>query len=563
MLHNLSSFQQYCRRSLVVGDVTAIIGLRAHQDNPWVVERLRMLAGYYDPQPHILVADFGSHGEWQKQLAEICSEANLSYHHVDDQDTFSAACARNLGAAQATTELLFFMDIDCFGEQDLFKRMVALANAINLGGCFDQIINVPLYHLTESTSEQFQEVAKSERSGFLAGALAQASFARPGRIVDYVDPCSNMFLCHRMFFELTGGFNESFRGHGSEDFEFLLRFAVLSQQFPLPSDLGEDHFGPFSEAFFKHRPYKGFRRLFEVMAFQAETAGLRLAHLDHPRPRNTDWHRKNDRDRSRFARQTEGYLSTPYSMLHCDWINRPRRAHTTHREVDALGQLLPLRLAGYHVDGDDLVGPEIHVDVGAAREQSESKSVDSESANMHVVRGILPDSWHYQNGWHRDIPTPAFAEADVSEAQMGVARHYVAALERTRVGKIAHQTCRREFAQSQANGTGEVAFERFVACLIFSRYAFCASSPTGGHDLVYVWNHGNRIATTRAALICPANQRSYVAARLVLNGDENGVGNLAESRLGNRLRKLARNPKRFLRDSRFSSLRWIARNVVK
>ena len=184
-----------------------------------------MLAAHYDPQPNILIVDLGSQELWQKKLASVCESSGFSYHHFADQGTFSAARARNLGAEEAATELLFFMDIDCFGETDLFARMISLANAVNLGGCFDQIVNLPLYHLTESTTKQFCEMSRAERSPFLCGAMARAAVCRPSQIVDYIDPCSNMFLCHRSFFALCGGFSETFRGHGSEDFEFLLRFA--------------------------------------------------------------------------------------------------------------------------------------------------------------------------------------------------------------------------------------------------------------------------------------------------------------------------------------------------
>ncbi len=504
--------------------------------------------------PSFLLQTLALRGRWQKQLADICQQSGFDYHYVNDHQTFSAACARNLGAARVKTDLIFFMDIDCFGETDFFSRIVVSANAINLGGCFDQIVNVPLYHLTESATAQFRNEAESERGASMSRLLANAVLSPPQQIVDYIDPCSNMFLCHRSFFELTGGFNETFRGHGSEDFEFLLRFAVLSQQFPLPQDVGQDHYGPLTRGFYRPRPYRGFRRLFEVMAYQGEIAGLRLAHLDHPRPRSTPWHRQNDRGRKRFEVQTRGYLKDPHSLLACDWLPRAHGVFSAeggmgNSVTETIGALLPLRLAGYKIDTSSKVANEATI-----RERR------SGSAQATIQRGILPDSWSYSSVIANRIDSTSLRAMSLTEAQLEVAREYLAALADTEKGRVAVDACKKELAQLQQS---DVSLEGFTAFLAFHHYAFCAPSPKGGPDLVYAWSQGTALTTTRAALTKSVNKDSYLAARLSMNHSADHEELLRESKLAARVRKFSRNPKRFLRDSRFALLRRLARQWSK
>ncbi|HEU5073647.1 MAG TPA: glycosyltransferase, partial [Polyangiaceae bacterium] len=296
MLYDLDSFARLCDRRYSVADLTLIVAVRCHEENPWVPKRLIHLGRYYDPMPRVILVDFGSTEPYAAELRRISAEAGFEYVFEADHDTFSLARARNIGAHLAQSELLFFSDVDCFGERNLFQRLVEQANTIELGACFDQIIDLPVHHLSESASEGFFAAPDPDSaSRDLARNMARSLHAARDTVAEYVDPSSNFFLCHRRYYDLVGGFNENFRGHGSEDFEFQLRYALIAGQFPMPASAGEDHYGVTRDAFYKEKQYKGFRRLGELMAFQSLAAGLRIAHLWHPRPRATDsWYRNND-----------------------------------------------------------------------------------------------------------------------------------------------------------------------------------------------------------------------------------------------------------------------------
>ncbi|MFT3922793.1 MAG: galactosyltransferase-related protein [Myxococcales bacterium] len=437
-----------------MADVTMVIALRAHERNPWVLERLRALAGHYTPSPQVLVVDFGSSEVYRTDIETECRRAGFAHLYVDDEGVFSLAKARNAGAAACRTELLFFSDIDCFGEQDLFGRMVDVANAQGIGACFDHLLLLPVYHLAAQSSAEFFEAGlPAERSRVLGRAFFRGALEGRGAHVEYVDPHSNFFLIRRDFFDYLGGFNEAFRGHGSEDFEFLLRLSRYSTQYPLPESAVEDLFSPRQTEFYGPRPYRGFRRLLELMAQPAELAGLRIAHLHHPRGRDcSGWYENNDWSRSCFAQQVAPFLEHRSTLLTYDWMPRAKKALVLLKHEVHADMLFPLRLFGYQLipaRADDVESLE------RAAKLLEQRAVDvvvifnpymkshlelrmffevarkSGIATLVIERGPLPESWYYAPDMSYadpDFSTVRFAELEFTPDECCLADEYITRL---------------------------------------------------------------------------------------------------------------------------------------
>ena len=416
MLYELEQFADRCDTRFSVADLTVVIAVRAHDQNPWVLPRLTMLRQYYDPLPTVVVVDFGSAPLHAEQLRECCHKGGYTYHRVDDAGVFALSVARNRGFEQVHTTLLFFSDVDCFGSRNLFQRLVEQANILQLGLYFDQIIDLPVYHLSPNTTAR---ILSSDDPHHQSLQLDRACARQVYAVEDdsFVDPHSNFFLLHRRFFDLVGGYDEHFRGHGSEDFEFLLRVALHTRQFPLPAEPLRDEYGPLSPATFGAKRYLGFRRLFEAMALQSEAAGLRIAHLHHPRPRTADsWYDHNDHDRSRFYAAANPLLSNPHQLLSKDWLKRDKRALVLMGQPDHYGFFLPLRLAGYRLDVHLAVDREQRPTIQARIEAGTYNAVALfnpfmashselrtlfETAKKHgaqpivLERGALPESFYY------------------------------------------------------------------------------------------------------------------------------------------------------------------------
>lgn len=289
--------------------ISMVLCVRLHDGNPWVLERLNFLLSYYDPKPAIYVLDFGSELRFAQLIEDACNSKSAIYIHHNDYGTYSAATARNKAAEYVESEYLFFCDIDCIGEIDLFSKFAKLLSSI-----FSPKLNtyiLPVYHFGEEVTDNLSSLFFSPKlfDESITSCFSTAIYDRYNADNSYIVPYSNVFLIHRKIFNDCGGYDSRFRGHGSEDFEFLLRLGIFLKITPLPSHIEEDCFGPLTPEFFKVTPYRGFRKLFEAMSVPAELAGLRVGHMWHPRPMEVTWHGENDSSRSKFSEVISEYLS--------------------------------------------------------------------------------------------------------------------------------------------------------------------------------------------------------------------------------------------------------------
>src|SRR5690606_12915807 len=96
------------------------------------------------------------------------------------------------------------------------------------------------------------------------------------------------------------------------------------------------------------KPYRGFRRLFELMALPAQFSGVRIAHLYHARSNDSSgWYEERDRARSRFHEQVLPLLDSRAHLLDYDWMPRRQRAPVRGRQETHAGAFCPLRMEGY------------------------------------------------------------------------------------------------------------------------------------------------------------------------------------------------------------------------
>ena len=559
MLYDLDGFKNAVARPTTPDDITMVVGVRLHAENPWVLERVALLKEYYEPAPTILVVDLGSADPFADRLASACAASGLSYLRCDDDGTYSQARARNFGALHARTQLLFFNDIDCLGKRDLFAGLADLATAMGMGGRFDEMINLPVYHLSANTTAATLSGGTAPRvASAIAKAFASAAYSPRGEQTVFTAPYSNLFLCHRAFFNMTGGYNESFRGHGSEDFEYLLRFAKISGQFPMPKAVATDRYGPITGEFYEDRKtYQGYRRLFELMSFQAETSGLRMAHLHHEKPTQDRWIANRDSDGARFRANVKPILQSDRALLDCDWLPRKHKALALILGDVDIERLLVLRLSGYRISA---VGVDELRDAGAATEillhhapdalvvfgedgdSTPAAKIVAEADDrglevINVTEGDVPESYCYRSNRHRD------GERDGERV--------------AQIPSSLEQALARELSE-ELTGTGR-EYDPDDASTILRENSFFRDGKC------YWFRFDGSFSTERASISCPVAPDSYAAGRLSLGlpgvvvrrDPEHGTS------LTRLVRKFRKNPHLFLADSRLAPLRWLAHHVVR
>lgn len=436
-------------------DITIVFCVRLHEGNPWIVDRLAMMANYYDPCPAIVIVDFGSEPEKAAIVRQVCDLHGYKYHYVDDTGVFSLAAGRNAAFEQTNTDFVFFCDPDFVSERDLFSRLAKNASALNMRNVVDIILNPPAFHLRQSDTEVFEGLSgqPEQQSSFLRFLSFKENYTETSRESGkFVAPYSNVFLINRRMFSMVGGYDTNFRGHGSEDFEFLLRLAIHTGHLPLPDSASEDCFSPLHPTFYEARSYQGFRRLFELMSQPTESLGIKVFHLDHLRERSSDWYGNNDWRRERFKTSTDPYLKDHANLLSVDYLSRSKRIACLCKNLNTWGYFLPLRLAGYEVVpvlddspetlkrvADQLEAGEIS-DIAIFNPYMKSHAAFkglillARELNRKVIvieRGALPNTIYYDDdvSYVSDGYTEeSFSQASFDKAELSRAADYIAEL---------------------------------------------------------------------------------------------------------------------------------------
>lgn len=400
-------------------DVTVCIGMRLTEINPWVLDRLTFLLNYYKPSPKFLVVDFGSDHPYSDKIKEACENTkNTDYIYVDDKETFSLAKSRNIAAMSARTDLLLFNDVDVIFDRDVFNKLTKLANANQLSVCPRKYIMFPVYHLTKWITEELVSLSDEEKDDYLQMITYKGVGSNFGNYFQLVAPYSNVYLIHKKFFNLSGGYCDLFRGHGSEDFEFLIRLGLLSSNIPCPKDLSTDSHGPLKPDFWESNAnYSGFRKYTEALTISSEVMGLRCYHMYHQSPSEKGyWTQKNDWKRQNFNKILSAYYPRIEKIIEQDYLSRNKKALCIFNDAKQWGYFLPLRLFGYSLivlsgKDDERIADE-YIKIGKKeydrififnpymksheKYQDLLKSAKDNSIRVTVIeRGGLPNSIYY------------------------------------------------------------------------------------------------------------------------------------------------------------------------
>lgn len=335
-----------------ISDITVCIALRLNEINPWILPKLEFALRFYHPTPQFLIVDFGSEEQYAEQIKNVCDQYDYAtYLYIDDKDTFSLSKARNIAGRTVETDFIFFTDVDVVFDSHFFANLAHLADKLELKTAPRRYLQMPVYHLSKESSTEFEGIdSDKEKDIFLTTMCYWGQSLQFKTLLDFVAPYSNIFLITKEFFDLSGGYCDEFRGHGSEDFEYLIRLGILSSNVPIANNLTKDFYGPLKESFFAIQDYSGFRRFVEVLTAPSESLGLRCYHVWHPNPKEQGyWTANNDWKRERFNSVLERYYPKIEHILNVDFHPRDKKALCIFNDKKSWGYFLPLRLAGYQL----------------------------------------------------------------------------------------------------------------------------------------------------------------------------------------------------------------------
>ncbi|BBZ25988.1 hypothetical protein MMAD_02830 [Mycolicibacterium madagascariense] len=187
-----------------------------------LVLRALELQDYASDLIEVVVADDGSAN------APDVTGAALNVRAVRQEDRgFRAAAARNLGAAATTADVLCFLDADTVPEPGYLRHLVRLPSLLPDALVVARRRHADLTGLSPAALEDWwagrirPEILPEP--GWLVDAYAASADLLHADLASYRHVISAVMCCSRELFDEVGGFDESFREYGGEDWEFAHR----------------------------------------------------------------------------------------------------------------------------------------------------------------------------------------------------------------------------------------------------------------------------------------------------------------------------------------------------
>lgn len=155
----------------------------------------------------------------------IVSHPQLVVHQVYmEGEALPLAAARNKGFAEASTDTVIFLDVDCICSPTVCEQML---NQLTPSTIVSAAVRyLPYLPLTGEYSQHCSQAISHPRR-----AQLEHSVALPHRMF-----WSLVFAVCKQTFEQIGGFDEEFAGYGGEDTDFAERFHQADIKFLLCDD---------------------------------------------------------------------------------------------------------------------------------------------------------------------------------------------------------------------------------------------------------------------------------------------------------------------------------------
>jgi predicted glycosyltransferase involved in capsule biosynthesis len=246
-------------------------------------ENLTRLKRILSVVPHdfeIVVIDDGSSKKVSQYLKELSfggfGGSGFRYIYLATRwRRFSLARARNAGAREASSDVIFFHDVDFLGSQQVYNSIIQEIETQNIIARPDVFFCVPVGFLTTEGSAIYLEDMKNNHNDDF---WSLKNYSKDScEYLKFLVLGSSGIVCNRQHFLKIGGHDERYDGHGAEDFELLHRLSNIYPIAQKPIDYSVNMgSGTIKE-------YKGFRAYFALYGQSCKNKGIALVHLYHPK----------------------------------------------------------------------------------------------------------------------------------------------------------------------------------------------------------------------------------------------------------------------------------------
>ncbi len=220
------------------------------------------------------------HDNWLK--AEFDNKAGIELASIKvRKGVANLARLRNVAVEKAANSILLFLDADIHPDVALFRRLAEQAS----DGL--PLAMAPCVYLSDAGTQFLSDGGKLEE------IVESALSFEPKYVMHWAMPSSVMALSTEDY-RAIGGFDERYEGHGYEDLDFMLRFALTKGMVEESPDLLVD------------RTYRapllseGFRSALSPICMDNLLEGNVALHLFHGKDKEEPYHRRREDNASVF-----------------------------------------------------------------------------------------------------------------------------------------------------------------------------------------------------------------------------------------------------------------------
>ncbi|EAK0248860.1 glycosyltransferase [Campylobacter jejuni] len=272
--------------------LSVIIPFGLSKERSYIEERVVKKAKYFKSDENIEFIFVEGYSSKDHELKNFIQVNHHIYLKDMDQKAFSQGRCRNLGASYAHSNVLLFLDVDCYISLDNFEKILKLIQIKNISQNINALIVLPVVYLSKEANEKLKQYDDK----FWDILIQEDLFTAKNTWVKFFAPSStSSIVINKHQFLRLGGNDENFIGHGYEDFDLFARILKACVSFEkMPANLSYD---ARNWNFFN---FKGFRSWFSLLGYEACFYGIYMYHFYHIEPNQNAYMQNKDKNHQLF-----------------------------------------------------------------------------------------------------------------------------------------------------------------------------------------------------------------------------------------------------------------------
>ncbi|HDV7442610.1 TPA: glycosyltransferase [Campylobacter jejuni] len=272
--------------------LSVIIPFGLSKERPYIEERVIEKAKYFKSDENIEFIFVEGYSSKNHELKNFIQANHHIYLKDMEQKAFSQGKCRNLGASCAHSNVLLFLDVDCYISLDNFEKILKLIQIKNIAQNINALIVLPVVYLNKEANEKLKQYDEE----FWDILIQEDLFIAKNTWVKFFSPSStSSIVINKHQFLRLGGNDENFIGHGYEDFDLFARILKACVSFEkMPANLSYD---ARNWNFFD---FKGFRSWFSLLGYETCFYGIYMYHFYHIEPNQNAYMQNKDKNHRLF-----------------------------------------------------------------------------------------------------------------------------------------------------------------------------------------------------------------------------------------------------------------------